>query len=117
MRSPGSVAEDALVALCRLATVVPVLSRSEGFGFPVLEALRVRDAGDRAARTAQAELAGEAGIAVDPPTRSRASRGRCATARSERARLGAAERRRARADFTWDRSAEQVEALWQELAP
>jgi glycosyltransferase involved in cell wall biosynthesis len=108
------VAAQDLPALYRLAAAVPVLSHSEGFSFPTLEALASGTPVLVSRASAQAELAGEAGLAVDP-----ASPGEVGTAleraRRERAHLRRLGLERARA-FTWERTAERVEAVWQALA-
>src|SRR5262245_1145136 len=59
------IAEADLPSLLRLASVVPVLSRSEGFGMPVLEALACGTPVVVPRASAQAEVAGPAGIEVD----------------------------------------------------
>lgn len=110
IRTPGFVRDEDLPGLLRLATVVVVLSPSEGFAFPVLEALAcgtpVLVAGD----TAQSELAGAMGFAVDPADPAAVAAGLARAVRErEDLRYQLSERAR---DYTWDRCAEQVEDLW-----
>jgi len=91
-----------------------VLSRSEGFALPVLEAMACGTPVLVAENSAQAEVAGDLGIAVDPDDpRSVADGFERAFAEREslRCRLSA----RAR-EFDWDRSAASVEALSEEIA-
>ncbi|MEX1025355.1 MAG: glycosyltransferase [Planctomycetota bacterium] len=111
----GEVTDDELAALMRLAACVPVLSASEGFALPVLEALASGTPVVVPPASAQAEVAGAAGTVVDP---------RDADALADAFGEAVATRGRRRyalaesvAGRTWDRTAEALEALWRELAP
>jgi glycosyltransferase involved in cell wall biosynthesis len=110
----GELEPAELPPLCRLASAVVLLSRSEGFGFPVLEAMASGTPVLVPLGSAQAELAGEAGIFVDPASAESVADG-LERALSERARLAALGIERARA-FTWQAAAERVEALWGAIA-
>ncbi|MFM7297322.1 MAG: glycosyltransferase [Planctomycetota bacterium] len=112
--TPGEIPESDLAALLRLASAVPVLSRSEGFAFPVLEALASGSVPIVPCESAQAELAGAAGIVVDAHDPASVADGLVrAVMERESLRFDCVERA---AHFTWDACAARVEALWQELA-
>jgi glycosyltransferase involved in cell wall biosynthesis len=112
--TPGVVSDSDLPSLIRLASAVVVLSRSEGFAFPVLEALACATPAVVARDSAQSELAGSAGIAVDAGDPASVARG-FERAIAEREDLRPQLVARA-AEFTWSRCAEQVEAIWKEIA-
>jgi glycosyltransferase involved in cell wall biosynthesis len=112
--TPGRIAEEHLPSLLRLASVVPVLSRSEGFAFPVLEAMACGTPVLVPRDSAQSELAGEAGIVVDIDDPRSIADG-FARALAEREALRPKLVARAR-EFTWDRCAASVEAIWKEIA-
>ncbi len=112
--TPGEIAERDLPALYRLATVVAVLSRSEGFAFGVLEAMASGTPVIVPRDSAQSELAGTAGLVVDPADPEVVADA-LLRARDERESLRAGLIERA-SQFTWERCAERVEAVWKELA-
>ncbi len=110
----GEVEDGDLPALYRLASAVVVLSRSEGFAFPVLEGLACGVPVLVPGGSAQDELAGAAGIVVDPARPPSVAAG-IERALEERGRLRALGIERARG-FTWEAAAARIEALWLELA-
>ena len=111
----AEVDEADLPGLYRLAAVVPVLSVSEGFALPVLEALGCGTPVVVPRDSAQAEVAGDDAFLVDAESDEDVARalGEAIRRREElRFRLPA----RARA-FPWTRTAKAIEELWRELAP
>jgi alpha-1,3-rhamnosyl/mannosyltransferase len=112
--TPGEIAERDLPALVRLASAVVVLSKSEGFALPVLEAMACGTPVVVSRGSAQAEVAGDAGIAVDATDPASVADG-FARAIAERSQLRPRLIARS-ASFTWERCAAAIEALWGELA-
>jgi alpha-1,3-rhamnosyl/mannosyltransferase len=111
--TPGEIAEKDLPSLLRVASAVCVLSRSEGFGLPALEALACGTPVVVARDSAQAEVAGPFAIEVDPADPASVATGiERAIAEREELRYRTAERAR---KLTWDRCAERVEGVWAEI--
>jgi len=110
----GHVDEATRQALLRQASAVVVLSRSEGFGFPVLEALAAGRPVVVQEGSAAAEVAGPCGIVVDsedPPAVAAALHAAVAIADQDR------DARRVRAaEFSWERCASRVEEVWLQWA-
>ena len=108
------IAEEDMASFYRLATAVAVLSTSEGFGLPVLEALACGTPALVARGGAPEEVAGPAGVAVDARSPAAVADGldRVVRERADLARQGVARAR----TFTWNEAASRIEALWQELA-
>jgi glycosyltransferase involved in cell wall biosynthesis len=114
VRMPGDVDDRTLSALVRRAAAVAVLSTSEGFALPVIEAQSCGAPVVVSAGSTQAQTAGTAAFHVDPADEHEvaAALGR---AIEHRARFAAAGFENA-AQFTWDRCAEQVERVWEAIA-
>jgi glycosyltransferase involved in cell wall biosynthesis len=110
----GKIAETDLPSLLRRAAMVPVLSRSEGFGLPVLEAMASATPVLVPPTGAQTEVAGEAGILVNPDDPASVAEGMATALREGGVRRAALLERAAL--FSWDAAARGVEELWEELA-
>jgi glycosyltransferase involved in cell wall biosynthesis len=111
--TPGLLPEADLPALLRLASAVPVLSRSEGFSLSALEALACGTPVLVPHGSAQAEVAGELAILVDPLQPDSVADGlERALAQREELRYALAERA---ARYSWERCAQRVEDLWASL--
>jgi alpha-1,3-rhamnosyl/mannosyltransferase len=105
--------EAELVEHYRSALAVALLSRSEGFGLPVLEALACGTPVIVPQQSAQAEVAGAAGLRVEPLDAESVARA-IERARDEREQLRADGLERA-AQFGWERTAAAIEELWAEI--
>ena len=103
-----------LAALYRGARCVVLASLYEGFGIPVLEAMASGTPAVTSRGGATEEVAGGAAVLVDPPDSESIAAG-IAEAQARRDELVPLGLARAR-EFTWDRAADGVEALWRELA-
>jgi glycosyltransferase involved in cell wall biosynthesis len=117
VRALGFVGRSDLDALLAGAAVFCYPSIREGFGLPVLEAMAQSAPVVTSAGTATSEVAGDAGLLVDPldvDAIAGAIR-RLLDDRAEATRLGAAGRDRA-LTFTWDRSAALVTDVYREAA-
>lgn len=118
VRTLGVVDDVELAAILRGAIAAPVLSHSEGFGFPVLEAQACGVQSIVPRDSAQAEVAGEAALVVDANddesiAHALAIAVQCA---HDEAHAPHAPSIANAARFTWDACAARVEALWQEIA-
>jgi glycosyltransferase involved in cell wall biosynthesis len=105
--------EPELVEHYRSALAVALLSRSEGFGLPVLEALACGTPVIVPQQSAQAEVAGAAGLRVEPHSAESVAAA-IERARDEREQLRADGLERA-AQFGWERTAAAIEELWAEI--
>ena len=110
----GRVSDDELAALYRGAGCVVYASLYEGFGLPVLEAMASGTPVVTSAGGATEEVAGGAAVLVEP-TDAEAIAAGIREALARRDELAARGLERARA-FTWERAADELEALWRWLA-
>ena len=110
----GRVGDEELASLYRGARCLVFPSLYEGFGLPVLEAMACGTPVVTTQGGATEEVAGGAAVLVDPldPASIAAGIGEAGARRGELRRLGL---ERAR-EFSWDHTADLVEALWQELS-
>lgn len=111
--TPGEVDVADLPGLLRLASVVAVLSHSEGFGLPVLEALASGTPVLVPRGSAQAEVAGSDAFLCDAGDPESVADG-LAQAIERREELRYVLPARA-AEFTWERTAQRIEELWERL--
>jgi glycosyltransferase involved in cell wall biosynthesis len=109
----GDVDEELLVALLHESRAVAVLSHSEGFGLPVLEAFAAGRCALVSRASAQAEVAAMLGVEVDPDDAASVADG-IEMALNDSARD---EQRRAHAaKMSWSRCAERIAEVWREFA-
>ncbi|HEY6532916.1 MAG TPA: glycosyltransferase family 1 protein [Acidimicrobiales bacterium] len=119
VRALGFVDPDALQGLYAGADVFCYPSREEGFGLPVLEAMAQGTAVVTSSGTATAEVAGDAGVLVDPADVAglAAALALLLDDDDERGRLAVAGQVRAAEEFTWQRTADALGAVYAEAAP
>ena len=110
----GRVSDDELARLYRGARCAVYASLYEGFGLPVLEAMACGTPVVTSAGGSTEEVAGGAAVLVDPTDVEAIANG-ITEAIGRREEL--VPRGLARASgFTWERAADELEALWRELA-
>jgi glycosyltransferase involved in cell wall biosynthesis len=117
IRFLGYVEEKDLGRLLASALALTYLSVSEGFGLPVLEAMHAETPVLAARATALPEVAGDAALLVDPFSETDIAAGleRLYTDRDLGRQL-VANGRRQRSTFSWDRAADQIYSILQEVA-
>ncbi len=118
IRRLGFVAEADKRALMRAAQAVCYPSLTEGFGLPVLEAMVQETPVVTSATGATAEVAGAAGVLVDPTRPGEIADALAGVLDDEAsaACLGSQGRERALTEFTWKRTAEGLLDVYRELA-
>ena len=112
--TPGEISDADLAGLMRLSCAVAVLSTSEGFGLPVLEAMACGTPAIVPAGGALEEVGGTHAIVVDPSDAGSVGQAivRALETREEirSALIEQASR------FTWDSTAQAIENVWEGLA-
>jgi glycosyltransferase involved in cell wall biosynthesis len=117
VRALGHVDDADLRALLRGAELFAYPSLFEGFGLPVLEAMRSGTAVLTSSISSLPEVAGEHAIYVDPLDIEDIRRGLTQGLTDEALRLRLAEGARARAEtFSWERTARETLAVLESLA-
>jgi glycosyltransferase involved in cell wall biosynthesis len=111
----GFIPDADLAPLYAAATVFAYPSEREGFGLPVAEAMAQGAAVVTSSGTSTEEVAGGAGVLVDPFDVDDIARG-ITEAADRRAELDALARSRA-GELTWSLAAERTLAVYRELAP
>ena len=108
----GAISAERLAGVYRSCTALALASFYEGFGLPLVEAMRYGKPVITSATGAMAEVAGDAAILVDPDRPSSIARAflKLAGDREANRRLAAAARRRSRA-FGWVRAARATVAV------
>ncbi len=118
VRRLGFVAQADLAPLYAGCVAFCYPSLREGFGLPVLDAMAHGAPVVTSAGTATAEVAGDAGLLVDPTDHAAVGDALVAlvddTELADRLRLAGQERA---ARFSWDRTAEMTAAVYAEVAP
>ncbi len=109
----GHLTDDLLPALYRRASCVAVLSQSEGFALPVLEALASGTAVVVARGTVQADTAGDAGYAVDANDADETGRAMTLAAAHDPIRREAGLLRAGA--HTWDHTAARLVDVWRSV--
>lgn len=112
----GYLPRPMLGALYAAATAVVSLSRAEGFGFPLLEAMAAGCPVVASDATSHPEVLGDAGLLVDPDDA--AAAGAQLLRLLEEPALAAELRARGRArarQFTWDDVADRTLAVWRQM--
>lgn len=110
----GRPDDEELASLYRGARCLVFPSLYEGFGIPILEAMACGTPVVTSRGGATEEVAGGAAVLVDPLDAEAIAAG-IAEAEHRRADLVPLGRERAH-EFTWQHAADEVEALWRELA-
>lgn len=106
--------EEHLPGVLRLASAVVVLSRSEGFGLPALEAAACGTPAVVPRGSAQAEVAGPDAFLVEPEDPTSVAEGlREAVERREELRYLLPQHARS---YTWSQTAEGIERVWEALS-
>lgn len=109
--------DDVVHAVFQRATVFACLSLHEGFGLPLLEAMASGVAVVASDRSSMPELVGEAGVLVDPLDPGAIAEALVGLLKTDERRSELAKRARERARaFSWERTARETLAVYEEAA-
>jgi glycosyltransferase involved in cell wall biosynthesis len=112
----GAISDDERVTLLRHATAVAYPSRYEGFGFPVLEAMRVGVPVVAARAGSIPEVAGDAALLVDPGDVSALATALARVVDDDALRADLIRRGSERVDaFSWAETARRLAACYRDL--
>jgi glycosyltransferase involved in cell wall biosynthesis len=112
----GYIPDDALGALYRGAVAQLFVSRAEGFGYPVVEAMAAGAPVITSNRSSMAEIAGDAAILVDPEDPRAIADAITALGQSESERRRLSARGAARAHrFSLERMAEETIDVYRDV--
>ena len=106
IRMLGYVDDEVMQALTQGATAVAYVSLYEGFGLPILEAMRAEAPVVTSDASSMAEVAGDAAVLVDPLSVPGIAAGLAAVCRATQADRARASARAA--EFTWSRTARET---------
>lgn len=117
VRFPGHVSDEELVALYQMATCLVFPSLYEGFGLPVLEAMMAGCPVITSTTSSLPEVAGEAGLLVDPLDADAIAHAMQAVLQDEalRTRLSQAGCERA-STFSWQQTAQMTRDVYLRIA-
>ena len=119
VRWVGELDEAVLVALYHASAAAALLSRSEGFGLPVLEAFaagRPVIVAEQGSAAEVGDVAGGLAVGVDPSSPAAVLAGLRRALSAEEHSAERAARRLARAQaFSWERCAGRIAEVWREL--
>jgi len=107
---------DNITPLLRQSTALVYVSLYEGFGLPLLEAMAAGTAVITSNCSSLPEVAGEAGLMVDPHEPEEIGRAMMDIAVNEQLRAGLIEKGEKRArDFSWQKAAKETMAVYKKL--
>jgi len=112
--TPGEVSDADLAGLMRLSCAVAVLSTSEGFGLPVLEAMACGTPAIVPAGGALEEVGGAHAIVVDPTDAGSVAQGIVQALETREGLRTTLTEQASR--FTWGATAQAIEEVWEGLA-
>lgn len=111
----GYISDDELITLYQGARFLAMPSLLEGFGFPILEAHSLGIPVLTSNKSSMPEIAGDAGLLVDPLNITSISEGLCQLAENNELRASLQQKTKANAErFSWDRAAHELATLFEQ---